>query len=188
MREKLEALLSRFKELNQQLSNPTILSDNQKVALLSKELSSLAPLIQDYNSLKDVESKLTELEELIKENGLDEEFKNLVAAEINNLQNQKEKLELGLSHSLEPQNRLLDKNVIMEIRAAAGGNEAGLFAGDLYRMYLRYSQNKGWFAEQLDINEGGLGNIKEVVFQIKGSGVYGLLKTYKDDEGAKWSL
>lgn len=176
MQEKIASLLKRFDEINNTLLNPDTLSDNQKVATFSKELSEISPIVNSYKQLQEVESQLEQALEIASHTESDPELRELAHSEIRELEGSREEYLKEINAYFKPQSKLAGKNVIMEIRAAAGGDEAGLFASELYRMYLRYAQNKNWKTENLNTNEGGLGNIKEVVFRVEGRGAYGLLK------------
>lgn len=176
MVEKLDSLLSRYEEINTLLNDQVVMSDTHRVASLSKELSEITPLVSKYQEYLAAKSALSELEQLLVSQDLDSEFKSLASSETQDLRSKILLIEKELKASLSPSAKFGGKNAIMEIRAAAGGDESGLFASDLYRMYLRFSANKGWQTQQLSVNEGGIGNIKEVVFSIKGRGAYGILK------------
>lgn len=176
MVEKIEAIINRHHEVNQALSDPKTSQDAAKVATLSKELSELSPIVQTHQELKNTEKELTQSNHLFNQTDLEPELKDLALKEVETLEKKLQILKQDLSKLLNPEKKIEKNNVIMEVRAAAGGDEAGLFASGLYRMYLRFAQNKGWKTEQLSTSEGGIGNIKEVVFKIDGGGAYGQLK------------
>lgn len=165
----------RFEEINKLLSNPYIAKDSQKMTELSKELSDLSPVVLYFKRLKEDKSELIETKRLL-EQETETDFRNLALSEVSQLESEIATLESKLRDLLRQESLLDKKNALVEVRAAAGGHEAGLFASNLYRMYLRFAQNKDWKTEQLSLNEGGIGNIKEVIFRVEGVGVYGLLK------------
>ncbi|MGV8025143.1 MAG: peptide chain release factor 1 [Anaerolineaceae bacterium] len=170
--ESLAAIETRYKELTQQIEEN--LNDYQKVGELSKERSDLEPIIIKSTLYR---QKLKNLQEsqLLSE-GDDEEMRSLALDDIQSLQPEIEELERELKNMLVPKNPRDQRNVIMEIRAGTGGDEAGLFAADLFRMYSRYSDSKGWKIEVLSQNETGIGGFKEIIFMIKGKGAYSRLK------------
>ncbi len=170
--ESLAAVETKYKEITQQIEQN--LEDYQKVAELSKERSDLEPIIEK-NTLYQQKLKNLQESQLLLE-GDDEEMRSLALDDIQSLQSEIEKLEHELKNMLVPKDPRDQRNVIMEIRAGAGGDEAGLFAADLYRMYARYSDSKGWKIEVLSQNETGIGGFKEIIFMVKGKGAYSRLK------------
>ena len=170
--ESLAAVETKYKEITQQIEQN--LEDYQKVAELSKERSDLEPIIEK-NTLYQQKLKNLQESQLLLE-GDDEEMRSLALEDIQSLQSEIEKLEHELKNMLVPKDPRDQRNVIMEIRAGAGGDEAGLFAADLYRMYARYSDSKGWKIEVLSQNETGIGGFKEIIFMVKGKGAYSRLK------------
>lgn len=172
----LRQIEKRFKEINQLLTKQKIIQEGQKVSELSKELFDLSPIVLTFKQFQEARDKLLETKELLEQRGLEEDFRNLAFSEATQLEAEIGSLESRLRELLIKESLLDNRNAIVEIRAAAGGAESGLFASDLYRMYLRFAQNRGWETEQLSLNEGGIGNIKEVIFRVEGRGVYGLLK------------
>jgi len=170
--ESLAAVETKYKEITQQIEQN--LEDYQKVAELSKERSDLEPIIEK-NTLYQQKLKNLQESQLLLE-GDDEEMRSLALEDIQSLQSEIEKLEHELKNMLVPKDPRDQRNVIMEIRAGAGGDEAGLFAADLYRMYTRYSDSKGWKIEVLSQNETGIGGFKEIIFMVKGKGAYSRLK------------
>lgn len=172
----LRQLEIRFKEINQLLTKQKIMPEGQKVSELSKELSDLSHIVLTFKQFQVSRDKLLETKKLLEQRDLEEDFRNLAFSEATQLETEIGSLESRLRELLIKASLLDNRNAIVEIRAAAGGTESGLFASDLYRMYLRFAQNRGWKTEQLSLNEGGLGNIKEVIFRVEGMGVYGLLK------------
>ncbi len=170
--EKLSGIEERYQEVNQQLLE--VGDDYQKAAELGKEKSDLEPLIDAIETYKESLQQLEEAENLLESE--DEEMQELAQAEVQNLQSKIEGLETRIKKMLLPKDPRDKRNVILEIRAGAGGDEAGLFAGDLFRMYKRYAERKGWKFEILSLNESGVGGIKEVSAIIKGKGAFSKLK------------
>ncbi|KAB2908903.1 MAG: peptide chain release factor 1 [Ignavibacteriales bacterium] len=174
--EKLTKIKEKFDRVNDQLAVQANLSDTEKLIALSKERSDLLPIMEVFEKYSRVIADLQESKDIL-ENSNDKELVEIAEMEIDGLKEQKEALEEEIKVLLLPKDPNDDKSVIMEIRAGTGGDEAGLFAGDLLRMYNRYAEIKGWKTEYIDLNEaGGLGGIKEAVLTISGAGVYGELK------------
>ncbi len=173
--EKLEKIKARYDQINGQLSDPAYINDYEKVKNLNKERSNLEELIDAYNRYSSVIKNIKGNEEIIS-TVKDSEMVELAETELDELKEQKTKLEEEIKILLLPKDPNDDKDVIMEIRAGTGGEEAALFAGDLFRMYTRYAEVRGWNYEIIDINETGLGGLKEVVFSISGNNVFGDLK------------
>lgn len=173
--EKLEKIKSRYDQINSQLSDPAYMNDYEKLKNLNKERSNLEELIEAYNKYTSVTKNIAGNEEII-ETVKDKEIVELAEAELDELKEKKEKLEEEIKVLMLPKDPNDDKDVIMEIRAGTGGEEAALFAGDLFRMYTRYAEIRGWNYEIIDMNDTGLGGLKEVVFSISGNNVFGDLK------------
>src|SRR5690606_15287679 len=165
----------RYEKLNELLSDPDIVSDTTKLREYSKEQSDIQETVETYREYKEVKEQLTDAKAMLEEK-LDAEMREMVKEEINELEDQMESLEERLHVLLLPKDPNDDKNVIMEIRGAAGGDEAALFAGDLYRMYSRYAEHQGWKTEVMDANSTGGGGYKEIIFMITGKGAYSKLK------------
>ena len=174
MLDKLAQVEKRFDQLTAEMSTPEVSTDYQKLAEYGRERSELEPLITRYRAYKDLLSQIEDARALLDED--DAEMVELAQAELEALEPRLAELEDKLRRMLLPKDPRDDKNVIVEIRAGAGGDEAGLFAADLSRMYMRYAENQGWKTELLDSNETGVGGFKEVVFQIAGKGAYSRLK------------
>lgn len=174
MLDRLEGIAARFAEIEALMADPAVAIDYTRVAELAQERSSLADIVTAYHELKSVIDQLTQAEEFIFAG--DPEMKALAEEEIGPLRERREKLEADLRVMLLPKDPRDDKNVIMEIRAGAGGDEAGIFAGDLLRMYMRYAEGRGWKTDLLDVNETGVGGYKSVTFQIRGKGAFSRLK------------
>jgi len=173
--EKLRQVEERYEELNRLLADPEIATDPDKLREYGREQAEIANLVQTYREYKDVEQELNETRSML-DDDLDEEMRELVQQEIATLEGKRERLMGKLKVMLLPKDPRDERNVIMEIRAGAGGDEAGLFAADLYRMYNRYAEKHGWETELVNANETGIGGFKEVVFTVKGKGAYSHLK------------
>ena len=172
MKERLQAIEEKYLEIDKELSTPEVLKDIKKVAELSKEQASLKEPYEAYQKLKKVESDLEESKELTK----DPELGEFAKEEITRLTTEKEKLEKDIEVMLLPKDPNDDKNVIVEIRGAAGGDEANIFAGDLYRMYTKYAEKQGWKIEVLTEEHSDAGGFPLVEFMVKGNMVYSKLK------------
>ena len=165
----------KYDGINIQLSDPEIVSNQEKLIELSKKRSELAELVEAYNNLMDVIKNIEDNKEIIHSSD-DDELKEMAEAELGELEEEKIKLEEDIKSLLIPKDPDDDKNVIMEIRAGTGGDEAGIFAYDLFRMYSRFTELKGWKLEIIDASESTMGGIKEIVLGLSGKGVYGDLK------------
>lgn len=172
---KLKKINSRYEDINAKLSDSEIISDRKKMISLSKERSDLEEIINVYEEYDSVLKNITGNKEIISSEN-DKELIEFAETELTELNKQKEKLEEKIKFILLPKDPNDNKNVIVEIRAGTGGDEAGLFAGDLFRMYSRYAELRSWKLELIDISESGMGGIKEAVFSLNGDGVYGDMK------------
>jgi peptide chain release factor 1 len=168
--EKLEAVDRRYEELNQLMASGT-----GQWQSLSKEQAGIAPVVGKYRQYKTVVKQLAETEQLLQDNE-DFDLKELAEQEIESLKKRRDELVQDLRVALLPKDTTSEKDAIVEIRAGTGGEEAALFAGDLYRMYQRYAQNNGWRTEILDSSQSERGGFKEIIFEVKGKNVYGRLK------------
>lgn len=175
MLDRLHSLEDRYNKLNEMLSDPEIISDTNKLREYSKEQSGLEDVVLVYREYKDVLSQLKDAKEML-EDHLDDEMNAMVKAEIAELTDSKDDMEEKMKVLLLPKDPNDDKNVFMEIRGAAGGDEAALFAGSLYRMYSKYAENQGWKTEMMEAHTTGVGGYKEVIFMINGKGAYSKLK------------
>lgn len=175
MLEKLQSLEDKYQELNEQLSQPEIISDQARYQKYAKAHSDLTEIVTAYREYKSVLQQLTDTREML-EQDQDEEFRQMLTEEMTSLQEQQESLEHQLRVALLPHDPDDDKSVIMEIRAGTGGDEAALFAGDLFRMYSRYAEEKGWKTDIMDVHYTDIGGIKEIIFVVDGQGVYSQLK------------
>ncbi|WP_172196339.1 peptide chain release factor 1 [Saccharibacillus qingshengii] len=175
MLDKLQALVDRYDKLSELLCDPDVASDSKKLRDYSKEQSDLQPSYEAYSEYKLVVEGLESAKEMQGEK-LDDEMREMVKMEIDELSTRKKELEEKIRVLLLPKDPNDEKNVIVEIRGAAGGDEAALFAADLYRMYSRYADAQGWKVELMDVNESDLGGFKEVIFMINGRGAYSKMK------------
>jgi peptide chain release factor 1 len=174
MFDKLSGVEDRFKELEGLLSNPRILQDRAAFQKYAREHAELNALIEVFRAYRQVDGELDESMELLKDS--DPEIKNLAREEIERLGARKLELQQELQLLLVPKDPLDAKNVLLEIRAGTGGDEAGLFAGDLYKMYSRYAETRGWTIEVMDLHSTGVGGIKEIILLVKGKDAYSRLK------------
>ena len=172
MIDRLEATLEKYNSLTEELSKPEVLSDVKKMTSLSKEQASLADIIEKYKEYKKVVSDINDAKEMLD----DKEMAAFAKEEISRLEIEKENLEKELEVLLLPKDPNDDKNTIVEIRGAAGGDEANLFAGDLFEMYSRYAENMGWKIEIINAVEGTSGGYSQIEFMVKGENVYSKLK------------
>ena len=175
MFDKLEDLLIRFEEIMSELNEPNVTDDQNRFRKLMKEQSDLQPLVDAYKEYK--ECKQTEADSLeMLEAESDEEMRELLMEELSDAKKRIEELEAKLKILLLPKDPNDDKNVIVEIRAGAGGDEAALFAAELYRMYVHYAESRRWKVETMEVDETGIGGMKSVNFMVNGQGAYSVLK------------
>jgi peptide chain release factor 1 len=175
MLEKLEEIKNRFLQLEEQMSDPTITSDVKKFIKLNKDYKELQPIVEEYKKYKNILDSIQTAKEIL-ETEKDEEMRTFAKDEMAELTETKEKMEEEIRVMLIPEDPQDKKNAVVEIRAGTGGDEASIFAGDLYRMYLKYIESKGWKTEAVSATEGTVGGFKEVIFDVIGEGVYGQLK------------
>lgn len=173
--DKLKEIKEKFENFNNLLSDPEILSDQKRVVQISKERSELEEIVKEYDKYVEVINNIKGNTEIIEQSD-DEELTAIAEEELEELKEKKNELEESIKFLLVPKDPNDDKSIIMEIRAGTGGEEAGLFAGDLLRMYTRYAEIKGWKAELIDLSETGVGGVKEAVLNISGNSVFGSLK------------
>ncbi len=176
MFEKLETVEKRYDELNTLISQPEVYNDFQRVQTLSQEKSGIEEIVGKYRQYKSNAKGISEAEAMLVDHSLDADMQNMAREELTQLKAVQDKLTEELTVGLLPRDANEDKDAIVEIRAGTGGDEAALFAADLYRMYYRYAQTKGWRIEIIDGNQNEVGGFKEVVFEVKGKGAYGHLK------------
>ena len=175
MLDRLRVLAERYEKLGELLSDPDVVSDPARLRSYAKEQAELEEIYQAYKEYQTVVTQLEDAKALL-EDKIDDELREMAKAEVAELSDKKEKLEEHIRVLLLPKDPNDGKNVIMEIRGAAGGEEANLFAADLYRMYVRYAESQGWRVEVLDSHVSDLGGYKEIVFRIIGPDVYRKLK------------
>jgi peptide chain release factor 1 len=175
MLDKLEAIKGRFENIGVSLTNPEVVSDQKRFSQLSKEYRKLEKIVNTYNLYKNAIDSLAFAKEVL-ETESDEELREMAKADLTNLETQKNDLEEVIRQLLIPKDPQDEKNVIMEIRAGTGGDEASIFAGDLMRMYIKYCENKGWKVTLADQSEGTAGGFKEVILEVEGDDVYGVMK------------
>lgn len=175
MFDKLEDLLIRYEELMSELSEPDVANNPERFRKLMKEQSDILPIVEAYKEYKQCKQNIEDSLAMLEEES-DEEMRELAKEELNDAKNRVAELENELKILLLPKDPNDDKNVIVEIRGGAGGDEAALFAGVLFRMYLRYAETRGWRVEVMDSSPTELGGFKEVVFQISGDSVYSRMK------------
>lgn len=176
MLEKLAEIEERYEELTRLMAQPEVAQDHQRVAELAKERSDLEDVVTIYREFKAVSHELEDTVELLEEDDIGPDFRELAEAEIVDLEQKREKLSQELRRLLIPKDPRDVKDVIVEIRAGAGGDEAGLFAADLYRMYTRYAERMGWKTEVLSSHPTGIGGLREIVFGAKGRGAFSHFK------------
>ncbi|MBM6614427.1 peptide chain release factor 1 [Desemzia sp. RIT804] len=175
MFDQLESVIGRYEELNELLSDPEVITDTKRFMKLSKEEGSLRETVTTYKRYKEIQEEIKETEEILGEK-IDAEMAEMAKEELSSLKAEKEEYEEKIKILMLPKDENDDKNIIMEIRGAAGGDEAQLFAGDLFNMYQRYAEAQGWKTEVLNANITGIGGYKEITFMITGTNVYSKLK------------
>ncbi|MBS4536458.1 peptide chain release factor 1 [Clostridium sp. D2Q-14] len=175
MLEKLDFLEEKYKDLNHKISDPEIINRTNEWQKYVKEHAEIEPIVNKYREYIEVIEGIKESKEMLNDK-LEDDFKEMVKEELNDLNERKVKLEEEIEFLLIPKDPNDDKNVIVEIRAGAGGDEAGIFAGDLFRMYSRYGERQGWKVDIMNTSTQGIGGFKEIVFMIKGKGAYSKLK------------
>jgi len=175
MLDRLDRVEKRYQEITREMANPEIASDVPQLQKLAQEQAGIEDVVNLYREYKDTAKSLDNTRVML-DDDLDDEMSALVKQEITDLESRLEQLEQDIKLSLIPKDANDKKDIIMEIRAGAGGDEAGLFAADLFRMYTRYAQSKNWTMDIIDANESGIGGFKEIVFEIKGAGAFSRLK------------
>lgn len=172
---KLEGLKTKFEEVGQQLTDPDITSDMKKYVSLNKEYRDLEPMVEAYDKYHNIISNIQTSKDILA-NEKDEELREMAKEEMEMLEEQQEEMEEEIKLLLIPADPQDEKNAVLEIRAGTGGDEASIFAGDLFRMYTKFFDIKGWKYEINDFSEGTIGGYKEIVLNVQGNGVYGLMK------------
>jgi len=176
MLKKLEAVAEKYDELTRLLSDPGVAANHQQYQKYSIERSSIEEVVLRYREYKDIQRQIQESEEITKDKNADPELRGMAEAELKELQPRIGQMDQELRLMLVPKDPRDEKNIFLEIRAGAGGDEAGLFAAELFRMYSRYAEKKRWKLTLLDMSTTGVGGVKEVIAQIQGKGVYSRLK------------
>ncbi len=176
MYDKLDFILGKYEELSLKVSDPEVINDQTVWQKHIRDMSEMEPIVNKYKEYKKTMDELRNTKEMLNEGGMDEEFRELAKMELSELDEKQENLSKELQVLLLPKDPNDDKNVILEVRAGTGGEEAGLFGSDLLRMYMRYAERRHWKTEMMDINDTGIGGIKEAVILIKGKGAYSRLK------------
>lgn len=174
--EELANVEEKYRRLTLSLSDPALISNPQKFKEASKERAEIEPLVKKYEEYKKVKKQIQESEEILAEPKYEPELRNLAEAELKELLDREKRLEEELKFLLLPKDPFDEKNVILEVRAGAGGDESSLFAQDLFRMYSHYAESKGWQFEMMDSSISPIGGFKEVIVNIRGKNVYSSLK------------
>jgi peptide chain release factor 1 len=175
MFEKLAAVEARYEELNELMAQPDVATDHVRLQQIAREQRELEDIVTSYRAHKEVERQIADAQALL-EDGADPELRELAQEELEQLRDRHERLSEQIRLLLLPRDPNDSKNVIFEIRQGEGGDEAALFGADLYRMYTRYAERKGWGVEVVNSNENGPGGFKEIVFEVRGEGAYSRLK------------
>jgi peptide chain release factor 1 len=175
MLDKLEAIYSRYQEIEEQMNDPAITADMKRYVKLSKDYKDLQPVVKAYHEYKELLDSIAECKELL-ETEKDPELREMAKDELTACQERREPMENEIRLLLIPADPTDSKNAVVEIRGGTGGDEACIFAGDLFRMYTRFCEKKHWKVEVTDFNEGTSGGYKDITFTVTGEGVYGLLK------------
>jgi len=172
---KLEGIRHKFEEIGQQITDPAVMADMKKFVALNKEYKQLEPIVEAYEKYKNVLSNIESSRQILA-NEKDEELREMAKIELESLTQEQEQLEEEIKILLLPADPQDSKNAVMEIRAGTGGDEASIFAGDLFRMYTKFFEKKGWKYEVTSFSEGTVGGYKEIIMNVTGNGVYGVLK------------
>jgi len=176
MLRKLDAVVEKYDELTRLLSDPVVASDHQQYQKYSRERSEIEDVVNKYRAFQNLQKQLREVEEITQDKQADPELRTMAEAELKDLRPRIEQMDQELRIMLVPRDLRDEKNIFLEIRAGAGGDEAGLFAAELFRMYSRYAEKKRWKVTLLDMSMTGVGGAKEVIAQIQGKGVFSRLK------------
>jgi peptide chain release factor 1 len=175
MLDKLQAIYDRYVTIEKQINEPDIMSDMKNYIKLSKDFKDLQPVVAAYKSYKNILDNITSTRDIIHQTK-DEDFRAMAKEELNTLIEQRDILEEEVRLMLIPKDPQDEKNAVFEIRGGTGGDEASIFAGDLYRMYTKYCEMRGWKIELIDMTEGTVGGFKEIIINVIGDGVYGQMK------------
>jgi len=175
MIDKLEGIYKRWLDIGEQMTQPNIMSDMKRYIKLNKDYKDLEPIVDAYKEYANVIANISSTKEVLK-NEKDDEFREMAKMELNELTEKRDLMEEDIRLMLIPKDPQDDKNAMVEIRAGAGGDEASIFAGDLYRMYVKFCEIKKWKVEEVSLTEGTVGGFKEIIFEISGDNVYGQMK------------
>ncbi len=173
--DKLEVIKNRWEEIGEQMNDPDVMADVKRFVKLNKDYRELEPIVNTYKEYKSIISNIEGAKEVL-ETEKDPEFREMAKEELEELIPQKEKLEEEIRILLIPKDPQDNKNAVVEIRAGTGGDEASIFAGDLFRMYQKFCESKKWKVDVVNVSEGTSGGFKEIVFDVTGDGAYGILK------------
>ncbi len=176
MLKKLDAVAEKYDELTRLLSDPVVAADHQQYQKYSKERSEIEDVVNKYRAYQNLQKQIREAEEITQDKQADPELRTMAEAELKDLRPRTEEMDQEIRIMLVPRDPRDEKNIFLEIRAGAGGDEAGLFAAELFRMYSRYAEKKRWKVTLLDMSTTGVGGAKEVIAQIQGKGVFSRLK------------
>jgi len=176
MYDKLDFIESKYHELSLKVSDPEVIANQSEFQKYLKDMSEMEPIVNKYKEYKKASDDLAGVKEMLNDGSLDEDMRDMVKAEYSELEDRVDTLGKELQVLLLPKDPNDDKNVLLEIRAGTGGDEAALFGGDLMRMYMRYAERRGWKTEMMELNDTGIGGIKEAIILIKGKGAYSRLK------------
>jgi peptide chain release factor 1 len=175
MLDKLAAIHNRWLEIGEQMNDPEVISDMKRFVKLNRDYRDLEPIVEAYKEYKNLVENIESAKEIL-QSETDADFIEMAKEELNDYQKRKEELEAEIKILLIPKDPEDAKNVVMEIRAGTGGDEASIFAGDLFRMYSKYIESKGWKMDIVEITEGTMGGYKEIVANVSGKDVYGTMK------------
>ena len=176
MLKKLDAVAEKYDELTRLLSDPVVAGNHQQYQKYSRERSEIEDVVTHYRAYRDILKQIREAEEITKDKKADADLREMAESELKELRPRIAQMEQDLRLMLVPKDPRDEKNIFLEIRAGAGGDEAGLFAAELFRMYSRYAEKKRWKVTLLDMSTSGVGGVKEVIAQVQGKGVYSRLK------------
>jgi peptide chain release factor 1 len=175
MEEKIKQLQKEHDQLERELQSPDVINDQKKISRISKKYNEINQTLQNYNKLDEIKTSLEELKKILTSE-TDSELKEMTHVEIKNLEKQKKNIEQKINEVINPSDPLDKRDIIIEIRAGTGGEEAALFAAELFRMYSRYAERNGWQTQVLNSSRTGIGGFKEIIFNIHGIRVYSRLK------------
>lgn len=173
--EKLKELYDRYYEIQEMMGDPEVIADRKRFVKLNKDYKDLEPIVKAYNDYSNILNNIKTSEEML-QNEDDPEMKNMAKEELEDLRKKKEEMEEKIKYLLIPKDPEDEKNAVVEIRAGTGGDEASIFAGDLFRMYSKFIEKQGWKIEPISNTEGTVGGFKEIIFNVSGENAYGTMK------------